>query len=60
MQIVRTTIANRIGKSRGIGGLVLRAAIVGGCAMFVGACNTDRRSWPAFPTCLMTIASVIR
>ena len=43
MQIVRTTIANRIAKSRGIGGLVLRAAIVGGCAMFVGACNTDQQ-----------------
>jgi pilus assembly protein CpaD len=43
MQIVRTTIANRMAKSRGIGGLVLRAAIVGGCAMFVGACNTDQQ-----------------
>jgi pilus assembly protein CpaD len=39
MQIGPTTIA----RSRGIAGLAMRAAIVGGCAMFVGACNTDQQ-----------------
>jgi pilus assembly protein CpaD len=39
MQIGRTTIARR----RGITGLVMRAAMVGGCAMFVCACNTDQQ-----------------
>jgi pilus assembly protein CpaD len=39
MQIGRTTIA----RSRGITGLATRAAIVGGCAMFVCACNTDQQ-----------------
>ena len=39
MQIGRTTIA----RSRGIAGLAVRAAIVGGCAMFVCACNTDQQ-----------------
>ncbi|MGA9322617.1 MAG: CpaD family pilus assembly protein [Xanthobacteraceae bacterium] len=39
MQIGPTTIA----RSRGIAGLAMRAAIVGGCAMLVGACNTDQQ-----------------
>jgi pilus assembly protein CpaD len=39
MQIVRTTIAKR----RGSAALTLRAAIVGGCAIFVCACNTDQQ-----------------
>jgi pilus assembly protein CpaD len=39
MQIGRTTIAKR----RGIAGLVMRAAMAGGCAMFVAACNTDQQ-----------------
>jgi hypothetical protein len=56
MQIGRTTIA----RSRGIAGLAARAAIVGGCAMFVCACNTDQQVWPASPTFPMTTANVIR
>lgn len=39
MQIGPTTIA----RSRGIAGIAMRAAIVGGCAMLVGACNTDQQ-----------------
>jgi pilus assembly protein CpaD len=39
MQIGRTTIAKR----RGVARLAMRAAIVGGCAMFVAACNTDQQ-----------------
>ncbi len=38
MQIVETSIA----KSR-IAALAVRAAIVGGCAIFVCACNTDQQ-----------------
>jgi pilus assembly protein CpaD len=39
MQIVRTMIAKR----RGSAALAIRAAIVGGCAIFVCACNTDQQ-----------------
>jgi pilus assembly protein CpaD len=39
MQIGRTMIA----RSRGLFGIAVRAAIVGGCAMFVGACNTTQQ-----------------
>ena len=39
MQSGRTTI----GRSRGTVGLIARAVIVGGCAMFVCACNTDQQ-----------------
>jgi pilus assembly protein CpaD len=45
MQIGRTTTAKR----RGIAGLAMRAAIVGGCAMFVGACNTDQQTVAGVP-----------
>ncbi|MGD0417982.1 MAG: CpaD family pilus assembly protein [Xanthobacteraceae bacterium] len=48
MQIVRTMIAKR----RGSAALAIRAAIVGGCAIFVCACNTDRQvaAVPDVPT----------
>lgn len=39
MQVVRTMIAER----SGIAALVIRAAMVGGCALFVCACNTDQQ-----------------
>jgi pilus assembly protein CpaD len=39
MQIGQTMIA----RSRGLAGIAVRAAIVGGCAMFVGACNTTQQ-----------------
>jgi pilus assembly protein CpaD len=48
MQIVRTMIAKR----RGSAALAIRAAIVGGCAIFVCACNTDQQvaAVPDVPT----------
>ncbi len=48
MQIVRTMIA----ESRGLGALALRAAIVGGCAIFICGCNTDQQvaAVPDVPT----------
>jgi pilus assembly protein CpaD len=48
MQIVRTMIAKR----RGSAVLAIRAAIVGGCAIFVCACNTDQQvaAVPDVPT----------
>jgi pilus assembly protein CpaD len=49
MQIGRTTITNRIAKSRGFAGFAARAAVVGGCAMFVCACNTDQQVVAAAP-----------
>jgi len=39
MQIVRSTIA----KYRGRAALAIRAAIIGGCTIFVCACNTDQQ-----------------
>jgi pilus assembly protein CpaD len=39
MQMVRA----KIGERGGIVGLAIRAAIVGGCALFVCACNTDQQ-----------------
>ena len=49
MQIVRTMIA----ESRGVAALVIRAAIVGGCALVICGCNTDPaagRGCPDVPT----------
>jgi pilus assembly protein CpaD len=48
MQIVRTMIA----KHRGSAALAIRAAIIGGCAIFVCACNTDQQvaAVPDVPT----------
>ena len=47
MHIVHATIAETIAsgivKSRGVMALAMRAAIVGGCAMFVCACATDQQ-----------------
>jgi pilus assembly protein CpaD len=45
MQIGRTTIAS----SGGIARLVMRAAVVGGCAIFVCACNTDQQQVAGVP-----------
>jgi pilus assembly protein CpaD len=53
MHIVRATIAETIAsgivKSRGVMALAMRAAIVGGCAMFVCACATDQQQVAAVP-----------
>jgi pilus assembly protein CpaD len=48
MQTARTTIA----EGRGIAALAIRAAMVGGCALFVCACNTDSQvaGVPEVPT----------
>ena len=48
MQIVRTVIAKR----RAAAGLAVRAAIIGGCALFVCACQTDQQTTgaPETPT----------
>jgi pilus assembly protein CpaD len=43
MRIVGTTITGQIAKLRGVGGLAARAAVVGGCALFLCACNTDQQ-----------------
>jgi pilus assembly protein CpaD len=45
MQIVRRGIA----EGRGIGGLAIRAVIVGGCAMFMCGCNTTDQQVAAAP-----------
>ena len=48
MQTVRTTIAS----NRGVAALAVRAALVGACAIFVCACNTDNQvaAVPDVPT----------
>ena len=43
MQTVRSAVAEEFAKLRAAGGLATRAAIVGGCAMFLCACNTDQQ-----------------
>jgi pilus assembly protein CpaD len=43
MQIVRTALAEELARLRLAGGLVARAALVGGGAMFLVACNTDQQ-----------------
>jgi pilus assembly protein CpaD len=43
MQIVRTALAEEFARLRLAAGLVARAALVGGGAMFLVACNTDQQ-----------------
>jgi len=43
MRIVRITVADGLAGIRALGGLAARAAVVGGCAMLLCACNTDQQ-----------------
>jgi pilus assembly protein CpaD len=50
MQIVRTALAGEFARLRAAGGLVARAGLVGGCAMFLVACNTDQQLTAGAPS----------
>jgi pilus assembly protein CpaD len=43
MQIVRKAVAGELARLRTARGLAARAAFIGGCAMFLCACNTDQQ-----------------
>ena len=43
MRIVRITLADGLAGIRALRGLAARAAVVGGCAMLLCACNTDQQ-----------------
>ncbi len=43
MRIVRITLADGLAGIRALRGLAVRAAVVGGCAMLLCACNTDQQ-----------------
>jgi pilus assembly protein CpaD len=46
---MRTMIAGRIARGRGVAALAIRAAMIGGCAITVSACNTDQQQVAAGP-----------